>query len=104
VLARERRERRRLAAADARDDVRRAHARAQLLGDDLEDAVAERVAVLVVDLLEAVEVDEHQRQLAPVARGALDLGVERRLERASVGEAGERVGGGLRVELGDVRG
>ena len=49
---------RELVAAEARDGVGRAHARAQALGDRDQQLVADRVAERVVDGLEVVEVDE----------------------------------------------
>ena len=55
-----------LVAADAGDDVLAARHRLQALADLLEDEVADRVAVGVVDRLEAVEVDEQQGE--PAAR------------------------------------
>src|SRR4051812_7594173 len=50
----------------------------------------------VVDLLEAVEVDEHTRDLPAVAPRAFDRLVERRREADAVGEAGQRVAVGER--------
>ena len=47
-----------LVAAEARDGVARAHARAQALGDRDQQLVADRVAERVVDGLEVVDVDE----------------------------------------------
>src|SRR5262249_5177963 len=58
-----------LVAAEAPDEVARANARAQVAGHDPQQLVARGVAVLVVDLLEAVEIDE---QHGPFA-GALAL-------------------------------
>ena len=49
----------------------------------------------VVDLLEFVEVDEHQRQRRSVAIGFLDLLLEPILEHAAVGQGGERIEVGL---------
>ena len=49
------------------------------------------MAVEVVDLLEAVEVDHRERGALAVARAALDLARELLLEAPAVREPGERV-------------
>src|SRR5260221_108832 len=71
--------------------------------------VAGIVAVRVVDLLEAVEVDEDQRELAVATARALYRLLERRPEAGAVGEPGERIAVGERRDalarerdLGDV--
>ena len=65
--------------------------------------IAERVSLLVVDLLQVVHVHEQQRERRPVTRGLLELAAELLLERAVVPEAGqaieERVLAGLTVEV-----
>ena len=58
-----------LVAAQAGDDVALAQARAEALGDLLQQHVAGLVPEGVVDVLEAVEVDEQRRELLAVARG-----------------------------------
>ena len=58
-----------LVAADPGHHVLAARHRLQALADLLEHEVADRVAVGVVDRLEAVEVDEQQRQAAGVGVG-----------------------------------
>ncbi len=59
--------------------------------DRLQDDVASRVAVHIVDPLEVVDVDhQHQRRLAG-AGDAVDLAGERQLEVTAVGQAGERI-------------
>ena len=67
---------------------------AQHVGDLEQRAVAGLVAVLVVELLEAVEIEHEQRERPAGARLARGLAGERELERAAVGEARERVGEG----------
>ena len=67
-------------------------------GEVDEHAVAGGVAEAVVDRLEVVDVDEHQRQRAAVAQRALGLLGEALVERAAVGEPGQRVGQRLRRE------
>ena len=98
-----------LVAAQARDEVARAHVAAQALRDFDQEGVAGGVAVAVVDLLEAVEVDEDAGELRAVAPRALDRLLERRREAHAVGEPGERVAVGERGDalarerdLGDV--
>src|SRR5204862_8278230 len=78
-------------AADAAGDVGAPDDVAYPLGRLGEDGVAGEVPDLVVDLLEVVEVEDDQRQLAVVAVGAGDLARERLVEEAPVVEAGERV-------------
>ena len=59
-----------LVAADACNGIGRAHRRAQAVGDPLEEHVAHRVAQRIVDRLEAVEVDQHDRAFLAAARVA----------------------------------
>ena len=49
------------------------------------------MADAVVDLLEAVDVDHHEREPALIAQGAIDLACERLVEVAPVVETGQRV-------------
>ena len=86
-------EQRELVAAVARGDVIRADAAAQRGADAPQDGVAGEVPVLLVDLLEVVEVDQHQRgRVDGVARGADDLAVQVLVQRRVVEAAGQRVG------------
>ena len=62
----------------------------QPLGDDLEQLVAVVVPERVVDLLEAVEVDEQHRDRALRAH-ALDRALDALVEERAVRQAGERV-------------
>ncbi len=61
------------------------------LGEDLERAVARGVAEGVVDLLEAVEVEVDQRELAPGAARARDRLLQGVLELEPVRDLGQRV-------------
>jgi hypothetical protein len=63
----------------------------QQLAEAAQDAVATRMALAVIDRLELVEIDEHQRQRRPVAHGGLDLTVELLVEGAMVAQPGERI-------------
>ena len=91
-----------LVAAVARRGVVRPQRSAQRGGDLPQQRVAGEVALLVVDALEVVEVDEHARERVPLADGAGDLLAHAELERAVVQQAGERVGArrGARVLVG----
>ncbi len=62
-----------LIAAQARDGVFHAHAGFQACGDDFQHRIAHRVTEGVVDVLEVVEVEEHQRaaQVVPLEQGDL---------------------------------
>ena len=72
---------------------------------DLEqDLVSDAVAVHVVDLLEVVEVEHHERDRVVLGRRAHDLLAEAIVEGAVVVEAGQRVGRGLVLQSrADVR-
>ena len=84
---------RELVAAVAGGDVVGADAAAQRGADAAQHLVAGQVAVLLVDLLEVVEVDQHERgRLGGAAGGALDLAPELLVQRGVVEAAGERVG------------
>ena len=100
-------DRRELVTADARQDVVRAQGRAQRVTDAHDQLVARRMAEGVVDVLEAVEVEHHQRRLPPLQAEALEL----LLEAPTVDQAGARVVVGQVLQtllealaLGDVHG
>ena len=86
-------EQRELVAAEARRQVLRARGRLQALADGREQAVADLVAERVVDVLEAVEVQEEHRDRAGalVLVRALERLVQRGQVEPPVGETGERV-------------
>ena len=93
-----------LLAADPADDVARADARAEVVGELRQHVVADGVAEDVVDLLEVVDVDHHDRDVRVLGRGQRQLAAEALVEVAVVVEAGERVGLGLALEpRADVR-
>jgi hypothetical protein len=84
---------RELVAAVAGGDVVGADPAAQRGADPPQHLVARQVAVQVVDLLEVVEVDQHQRgRLGGAAGGALDLAPELLVQRGVVEAAGQGVG------------
>ena len=95
---------RELLPADAPDRVDRARLGRDALRGLGEDAVADRMAVLVVDRLEVVEVDDDEPQRPAAGGQALGLLGQPRGERAVVEEAGEPVAVGLADELGLARG
>ena len=86
-----------LVAAVATDLLGGPHSVAQAPGHDPEHLVAGVVAVAVVDLLEPVEVDEQDAEVA------LAVGWQRRLEvlveGGPVEQAGQRIGAGPRLQL-----
>src|SRR5262249_35114158 len=65
-----------LVAAEARDEVRGAHAGADLPRRELEQLVARDVTARVVDVLELIEIDEEQGAALLRPRAARDLGLE----------------------------
>ena len=82
-------------AAVAGDDVGAAAILFEDVADALKNDVAFEVAVEIVDELEAVQVDQDQREWAAGARGALPFRGERFHEEAVRLYAGEAVGDGL---------
>ena len=59
------------------------------------------MAVAVVDLLEVVQVDDHERARMPTPRRPLELDLERALEAAPVRDTGERIDHRLLGDEGD---
>ena len=82
---------RELVAAEPRHRIDLAHAAAQPLRHVMQQLVAGRVAERVVDRLEAVEVDQHQREALAVAALARERVLDAVAQQHAVGEAGERV-------------
>ena len=82
-----------LVAAEAGDDVGRAHGRAQPVGHRDQQPVAGGVAEAVVHHLEAVEVEEqHRDALVALRRRRCQLAARARSTKCSaVGQAGERI-------------
>ena len=71
-----------------------AHHRLQPLGDLAQQRVADRVAERVVDVLEAVEIDQEQRAALLAAGGIAQRLVERLAHQRAVGQAGQRIEAG----------
>src|ERR1044071_2004395 len=79
---------RELFAAVAAHAVGRAHVRGEEGAEAREDRVAERVSVRVVELLETIDVDHHDRSLpVRLAHPRLQLAMKRR----AIQQAGETV-------------
>ena len=87
-----------LVAAQAAAQVAGAQLALKLAGELLERLVADRMAPRVVDLLELVEVHRDDRDRVVLAGGAAQLGLQAVVERALVGQPGERVLEGERLE------
>ncbi len=93
-----------LLAADPADDVCRADARAEVVGEVRQHVVSDGMPEDVVDLLEVVDVDHHDRDVRVLCRGQRQLAAEALVEVAVVVEPGERVGLRLALEpRADVR-
>ncbi len=88
VLAQAGEEQRELVAAQAK----RLAALPQPCRDPREHAVARRVAEAVVDELEVVEVEEHERQASVRLFGEVELPLQALVEVPVVAEPGERIG------------
>ena len=86
-----RQQERELVAADPRQHVLGARGLLELGGDDGQHLVPGPVSRGVVDLLELVEVDQHERQRPAVSQRTRDLGLQPLVERAVIREARERV-------------
>ena len=74
-------------AAHAHDDIGRAHRRSHALGDLLQQLVAHFVAARVVDVLEAVEIEEQHREHLPGLLAARDGFGQVRLQEQPVRHA-----------------
>ena len=88
-----------LVAADARDRVAGAKQGLQPLAEDREHLVADAVPVLVVDLLELVDVDVHERGLLPRLLPHGHRVRELLVEERAVREPGQGVVERLQAEL-----
>ncbi len=75
---------RELVTAQARDQVVGADLPAEALGDDLQHLVPDVVAQPVVDLLEAVEVDQHDREHPALAAGLIECLLHLLVEQPAV--------------------
>ena len=89
---------RELLAAEPADHVLRPDDRAQALGEEAQQLVADGVAVDVVDVLEVVDVQHEHRQRPVRAARLLQRLQQPLVEDAVVEEARERVGAGLMLE------
>ncbi len=87
-----------LLTTPASDDVLAAELTGEMTRESPEHKVACAVAVLVVDALEVVEVEEREREGLPVLLGQVAQALELRLHPAPVGEPGQRVGVGELAE------
>ena len=85
---------RELVAAQARHGVGGAHAGREARRDALQQLVAHLVAERVVDGLEAVQVDEHEREPGVAARRVDDRLLEAIVEQHAVGQPGEGIARG----------
>ena len=86
---------RELVPAEPGNGVHRAQQRVQPFSERGQQPVAYGVAAGVVDLLEVVEVEEHDGQLGPGATGPLERDPQPVEEQGAVGQAGQLVVEGL---------
>ena len=89
-----------LLATQARDDVAGPRRPSQGLGELDQGAVARGVPESIVELLEPIQVEHHDRQRPPAAGRALELAGEPTLELPAVCEPGQRVRAGSGAQLG----
>ncbi len=78
-------------AAEARGQVGAANRAGNVFGEGAQHRVARRMAVAVVDLLEAVEIEQKQGERGSLSLAAIDFGFHARFRKAAVVEASERV-------------
>ena len=97
VVARPHRENHELVSADAGNGVARANDRLEALRERAEHGVARAVPPDVVHLLEAVEVDDDERELLVGALSRPESLLDPVLEQCPVRQACERVAKGLRA-------
>jgi hypothetical protein len=88
-------------AAKALDHVRSAYLRDELACHRLEQRVAGRLAVRIIDRLEAVEIDIDQRRVGSIALDIGERALELTLEAASIEYVVQRVEIGTQFEFGD---
>ena len=86
-----RQDQRELVATDARRVVSVAKDPTEPLTERSDRSVARLVAVFVIDQLEIVEIDEHQREGPAIPHAPRDRHVEEAIEGATVEESGERI-------------
>jgi hypothetical protein len=90
---------RKLLAAKTRRDVSGAvRAGLHRLADHLQAGVARHMPVVVIESLEIIDVDHHQRNRRLVAYRPLEFGVQPLVEMTSVGQAGETVAQGQQLQ------
>ncbi len=79
-------------AAHARKDIFGTDERCQARGELGEDLIPSKMAMRIVDLLEVIEIEDHQAERVPVSTRPANLGVEPVKKSAVVGEASEWIG------------
>ena len=92
-----------LVAGEARAQVALADRRRQHRADRAQRPVARIVAVGVVDLLQAIEIEDDDTGADPGLRRERQPGLELPIERAPVGQRGQRIGMGLVLGLLEAR-
>ncbi len=95
-----RQQHRELVATEPRDGVTYAQLAAQAGTDEVQQQVAVVMAERVVDVLEAVEVEQQDGDLAPVALRMRDRPMGAVVEQQPVGEVGDRIVERLALVLG----
>src|SRR5713226_4344425 len=88
-----------LIAADAKCGVRCAQSFPQRDSNGTQDFITARMAVPIVDLLEAVHVENDEAEREAIAAGAIEFFFERFAKEPRVGEAGERIGDGVHLQF-----
>ena len=79
-------------AAEPAEQIARADRRAGEIAEGLQHPIASLMAGRVVDVLEAVEIEQQQRRRPAFGDGALEQRSAEIEKRAPVGDAGQRIG------------
>src|SRR3546814_2545313 len=82
---------RKLVATQSGHGIGTAHYRLQALGNRLQQLIANAMATRIVDVLEAVQIDEQQRQRAVAAPTKRNRLIDAIKKQAAVGQPGEAV-------------
>ena len=89
-----------LVAAQPRQRVSFADTALHAVGHLLEQQVADLVAERIVDVLEAIEIDEQQRQRLPGAARCHDALLQAVVEQHAIGQFGQRIARGQVADAG----
>ena len=94
-----RKEKGKFIAADTKCGVRGAQSFFQRGSSGAQDFIAARMAVLVVDFLEAMQIENDEAERLAVTAGAIQFFFEGFAEEPAIVEAGKGIGDGIQLQL-----